>query len=206
MIDNLPNNPSKFIYISSTSIYSNKSNIIDESSDEIPESIYGYSKLYCEKMIEKYCITNNIRYQILRVGPIYGAGEESYRRLIPITLKRLGENKSPIVMNNGSVIRSFIHVSDVSYLILKALNLKAYFGPINIVTNQGYKIMDLIQLCIAISKRNVKPELIYSEMDYRDQCFNNEKMQKLLGSEHVQIKDGLYEEYINILKQAKENF
>ncbi|WP_215827504.1 NAD-dependent epimerase/dehydratase family protein [Pelorhabdus rhamnosifermentans] len=202
LIENLPNKPSKFIFISSTSVYPCSDSVIDESVKEEPESMYGDSKLYCEKMIGKYCNDNNINYQILRLGPIYGKGEETYKRLITITLKRLVDNIPPYIVNGGEIIRSFIHVSDVCNIILKSLKLEKPVGPINVVSNQEYKIADLIQLCITVSQRKLKPENVHTEMPDKHQRFNNEKMLKWLDCEHVKIWDGLYEEYAYILNKC----
>lgn len=201
LIENFPNNPSKFIFISSTSVYPCINSIVDESITEDPESMYGSSKLYCEKMIEKYCNLHNISYQILRVGPIYGKGEEAYNRLIPITLKRLANNMQPYVVNGGKIIRSFIHVRDVCNIILKSLKLEKRIGPINVASSEEYEIADLIKLCIAISKRKIKPKAVYRKINDTDQHFNNKKMMKYLDCEHVKIQDGLYEEYAYILER-----
>lgn len=199
LIENLPNIPSKFILISSTSVYPEGDSVIDENTKEAPESMYGYSKLYCEKMVEKYCRREGIKYQILRVGPIYGKGEEAYNRLIPITLRQLAENKLPYIVNDGNTLRSFIHVRDVCNIILKTLKLETYIGPINVVSNQEYKIIELIELCITISNRKVKPTIIYRDLVDKDQRFNNEKMRKWLDHEYIDIAKGLYEEYNHIL-------
>ena len=62
-----------------------ESKVICEETNTIPKSLYGWSKLYCEKMVEQYGELNGIDTQVLRVGHVYGTGEEGYKKIIPET-------------------------------------------------------------------------------------------------------------------------
>ncbi|MGN0014988.1 MAG: NAD-dependent epimerase/dehydratase family protein, partial [Candidatus Gastranaerophilaceae bacterium] len=72
LLKNLPNIPKKIIYISTVSVYSPTKNVINEETPLGGDSVYGLSKLMCEKIIQNYCIQNEIPYQILRLSVIYG--------------------------------------------------------------------------------------------------------------------------------------
>jgi nucleoside-diphosphate-sugar epimerase len=79
LLDNIPNVPNKIIFTSTIDVYKNTNIIIDENSETNPISLYGWSKLLCEKIIEQYGYQNNSIVQILRIGHIYGNGEEEYK-------------------------------------------------------------------------------------------------------------------------------
>ena len=79
----------KIIYLSSIDVYDVNVKIIAEDTSTAPVSLYGFSKLYGEAMISKWAISKNITYQILRIGHVYGPGEEFFKKIIPITIKKI---------------------------------------------------------------------------------------------------------------------
>ncbi|MFX4253329.1 NAD-dependent epimerase/dehydratase family protein, partial [Aliarcobacter butzleri] len=95
LLDNLPNFPEKFIFLSTLDVYGKIETIIDESSFTNPLTMYGWSKLYCEKLLENWSKENNIILQILRIGHIYGKGEKAYKKVIPITIQKLKNGENP---------------------------------------------------------------------------------------------------------------
>ena len=132
LIDNLPNTPSKFIFLSTLDVYGQVNGIISEDVTPNPLSLYGWSKLYCEKMLENWSKQNSVILQTLRVGHIYGKGEEAYKKVIPVTIQKLKNNEAPQIFGMGDEIRSFLHVEDVSNMVLKSIELEQYEGVINL--------------------------------------------------------------------------
>lgn len=197
LIDNLPNIPEKFIFTSTLDVYGNTNNqIIDENCTTIPLTMYGWSKLYCENMIESWAKEQEIVFQVLRVGHIYGKGEESYKKVIPETIKKLKSGINPQIFGKGEEKRSFMHVDDVCRLILKSIESERYLGPINLCSSNSYKIKDVIQMLLEISgNKKLSIDYITNDNPSIDFVFNTEKMHRLLGSEEVELKDGLTEEY-----------
>ena len=90
--------------------------IINESSFANPLTIYGWSKLYCEKLLENWSKENNI---ILRIGHIYGKGE----KVIPVT-----------------ILRFLVMKKEVSNLIMKSILLQKYEGVIN-----SYAVKNIVE-------------------------------------------------------------
>lgn len=83
----------KNLFFKSTlDVYGKIETIIDESSF-ITLTMYGWSKLYCEKLLENWSKRNNIILQILRIGHIYGKGEKAYKKVIPVTIQKLKMEK-----------------------------------------------------------------------------------------------------------------
>jgi nucleoside-diphosphate-sugar epimerase len=113
LLYNLPNTPKKLIYLSTIDVYGKANEIINEETLTKPLTMYGWSKLYSEKMVEAWASSNNIVFQILRVGHIYGRGEEAYKKIIPETIRRIKNNENPRVFGLGEEKRAFLHVDDV---------------------------------------------------------------------------------------------
>ena len=197
LIESLPNKPSKVIFLSTLDVYKNTNDIIDENSEVLPDNLYSLSKFYCEKILSSWCKENNILLHILRIGHIYGTGEEKYQKLIPNTIYKLKNNLIPEIINNGIDKRSYLNIKDCTKAIISSLYLESYTGPINIVSQNAYSIEFIINNLINISGLNIKPNFIYRNINVRNLVFDNSKMRKYLHTEEVNITDGLTEEYNN---------
>jgi nucleoside-diphosphate-sugar epimerase len=195
LLDNLPNIPSKFIFLSTLDVYGKIESKIDESCDTNPLSMYGWSKLYCEKMIENWAINNKITIQILRLGHIYGKGEEAYKKIIPVTITKIKSGKNPQILGTGNDKRSFLHINDVCNLIMNSISLNEYKGVLNLCSTVSYSIKEIINLLIKISQKNLDIDYIENSNSALDFTFNTAKMNQLLGYESINIKDGLRDEY-----------
>jgi nucleoside-diphosphate-sugar epimerase len=197
LLDRLPHKPQKIIFASTLDVYrGTNTSRINEDTETTPASLYGWSKLYCEKMLEAWAKKNDVTLQILRIGHVYGKGDESYKKIIPETIRRIKENKNPQVTGNGLSKRSLIHVDDVCRLILKSLPLTKYEGPINICSSRPLTIKEILKKIIKIYKKDL--EIQYTKPHYKqtDLVFDTSKMNKLLGEESIRLEDGLkrYEE------------
>jgi nucleoside-diphosphate-sugar epimerase len=196
LIDNLPNTPEKFIFASTIDVYGKLSKKIQEDSETKPLTMYAWSKLYCENMIENWSKEKKIVYQILRIGHIYGKGEENYKKVIPTTIKRIKNNKNPEIYGTGDDLRSFLHVSDISKLIIKTIELKKSNGVINLCNPKNLSIKKIIHLLIKISKKKQISIDYLKRKSYRmDYIFNTKKMNTLFKLKLMKIKDGLKNEY-----------
>lgn len=195
LYENLPNTPSKFIFLSTLDVYGKIETIISESSATNPLTMYGHSKLYCERMLENWASENKVVLQLLRVGHIYGKGEEAYKKVIPITIERLKNGLSPQLYGAGDEKRSFLHVDDVSNLIMKSIELQKFEGVINLCSSNSNTIKEIVVMLIEISKKNIEIDYVKTNNRGIDFEFDTLKMNDLLGYEKISILDGLTDEY-----------
>ena len=68
-----------FIFFSTIDVYG-YDNPITEETKPFPTSLYGHSKLYCEQMVSAWAAQKKVCHQILRIGHVYGEGEEKYTK------------------------------------------------------------------------------------------------------------------------------
>lgn len=195
LLDNLPNLPSQFIFLSTLDVYGRIDTVISEESQVNPLTMYGWSKLYCEKMIESWASEHNVTIQILRVGHIYGKGEEAYKKVIPVTIEKIKNGKNPQIFGSGEEKRSFLHVKDVCYFIMKSLELKTYEGVINLCSSTPYSIREIIEILLKISNSKLQIEYKQTQAKGIDLVFDTSKMHRLLGYEQINIEEGLSNEY-----------
>lgn len=195
LLDSLPSIPKKVIYLSTIDVYGTVTGIIKEETPTVPCTLYGQSKLFIEKMLERWAEEKNVILQILRIGHIYGEGEDAYKKILPMTIKMILESKSPAIYTDGKEKRSFLYITDCCNLILKSIELDEYVGPINVVSDKEVSILELVNIIIEVSGRNIKPIVKNKNANIKDFIFNNDKMIKYLGAESVSLREGIIKEY-----------
>jgi UDP-glucose 4-epimerase len=142
----------------------------------------------------------SVSLQVLRIGHIYGVGEDAYEKIIPVTLRKLIAGERPVLYSDGRELRSFLHVSDCCRFILSTLEQTDEPGPINLASDKAMPLREIVALLCDIH-RNVTGQLITpdiqgSPLPTLDFMFDTQKMQGLLGEDSIALADGLLEEYL----------
>ena len=148
----------KVVYASSSSIYGDTKEIpIKENFERKPINPYGQTKLEDEFLAEKY-VKEGVSIIGLRYFNIFGKGQTgSYAGVITQFIRKLKENKSPIIFGDGSQIRDFIHVSDIAKANLSAMLSKTNSGFFNVGTGIPIKIKELAKIMIKIYQKDLEP-------------------------------------------------
>jgi UDP-glucose 4-epimerase len=185
----------RVIYLSTLDVYAN-AEVITEETPTLPVSLYGYSKLYGEKMILAWAAQNKKIAQVLRIGHVYGPGEEAYEKIIPLTMKKLIQGQGLQMWGTGGEIRSFIYIDDVISAIQKAIRLKESPGPVNIVGGNKVTIAELIQKLIRLKGTGkVDIEKIETNAPGRNLIFDNQRMKTWLLPGETDLDKGLAKEW-----------
>jgi nucleoside-diphosphate-sugar epimerase len=182
------------IFLSTLDVY-DASELITESTIEKPKTLYGHSKLYCEKLIQSWGIQNKKNVQILRVGHVYGPGEEAYVKIIPVAIKNILAKKNIEIWGTGEELRSFIYIKDVVKAIVNAIVLKAEVGVINIVGGHSISINEIVNKIIELSSSKTEVIKINSDKPGRNLVFDTTKMNKYLLQDETPMEIGLLEEF-----------
>jgi UDP-glucose 4-epimerase len=163
-----------FIFSSSAAVYGNPVNLpINESHPKEPINYYGYTKLAIEENLRWFSDILGIKYAALRYfnatgydvnGRIKGK-EVNPANLCPIIMEVLsGERRGMEVFGNdydtpdGTCIRDYIHVNDLSSAHLKALDYivkKDSNLVVNLGTGKGFSVMDLINSAEKVTGKKV---------------------------------------------------
>lgn len=138
---------------------------IREFDAKIPVSPYGWSKLFCERIIEDHCTAAKMRGIALRYFNAAGCDPDgtlghvvndshmiprvlsAYQQGMPFTL--YGEN---YLTPDGTCIRDYLHVMDIAAAHLEAVVLAdtlppASFLVYNLGTGHGYSNSEIIETC-----------------------------------------------------------
>ncbi|RBQ03556.1 NAD-dependent epimerase/dehydratase family protein [Pedobacter miscanthi] len=192
-------NLKKIIFLSTLDVYGD-ADIIDENTQLDPSTLYGYSKLYGEQMVTTFAEVNGIDCQILRIGHVYGPGEDKYEKIIPVTIRKLIANQPVEIWGDGSELRAFIYIDDVVKAIVNSLSMNKKVGPINVVSDYSISVRDLIQNIIEISGQETSIKYVNRNKIAKSLRFDNGKLKKYLLSEQISLKMGLNAEW-NYMKK-----
>jgi UDP-glucose 4-epimerase len=164
----------RFIFSSSAAVYGEPVEIpITEQHPCNPTNPYGQSKIAVEKMLHDCDSAYGLKYISLRYFNASGAdesgmiGEKHYQEthLIPLVLKvALGERENIRIYGtdyptpDGTCIRDYIHVSDLTQahlLALKALLSNKESAVYNLGSNRGYSVREVIELAKKVTGKHI---------------------------------------------------
>jgi nucleoside-diphosphate-sugar epimerase len=153
LINNISIN--KIIYTSSSSVYG--SNIFCTETDELkPMNLHASLKVANEKMIEEFCVKNDIDFTITRLFNMYG-GDDKFSIISKLISTVRNYNEITIV-NHGNAIRDFIHIDDVVDIYEKILEKKD-IAVLNVGTGKGSSVKGVIDFLnnydITINTQNI---------------------------------------------------
>lgn len=173
----MKHNVKNFIFSSTAATYGiPEEEIIKESSLTSPINPYGRSKLMVEQMLADFHQAYGLNYVVLRYFNAAGAhasgeiGEnhDPETHLIPIILQQLlGQRESISVFGtdypteDGTCIRDYIHVTDLAFAHIKALEAllsgQKEAETYNLGNGVGYSVKEVIETCETVTgkKANV---------------------------------------------------
>jgi UDP-glucose 4-epimerase len=146
---------------------------ITEDAKLQPTNAYGESKLLVEHMLRWFHQIHGLRYASLRYFnvagaiPGYGESHEPESHLIPLVLDvALGRRASIKIFGSdyptpdGTCIRDYIHVSDLTNAHLLALNALAKDGRLiyNIGNGQGFSVRQVIDSVARVTGKPIPVE------------------------------------------------
>lgn len=154
LIESLPAPPGVFLLASTLDVYAppGEGVVLSEDSPLGPTSLYGASKLFCERLVAGWARGAGCRHAVLRYGHVYGPGEASYRKLIPETIRQLLRGEPPVLYGDGSALRDYLYVGDAVEATLRAAATDlSGVGPVNIVRGESRSIRDVVTILAGIT-------------------------------------------------------
>ena len=192
-------NVRNFIFSSTCAVYKDGLKKVSEKSSLKPTSVYGKTKLKCEKLIQSFCYKQDINYGILRFFNVAGAspsgkigqinkGDQLFKNLSSEIKKKYpafkiyGSNYNTL---DGTCVRDYIHVCDIAEIhskILKKLNKTKK----SVILNCGYSRGLSVKQVIDEFKKNIKKKIkiVYlprRKGDMEKITADNKKLRKFLN-------------------------
>ena len=167
----------RIVFSSTTATYGEPKIVpIPETTPQAPINPYGFTKLVIEQALADYAAAYGIGYAALRYfnaagadpGGTIGEDHDPESHLIPIVLQvALGQREKITIYGDdyptpdGTCIRDYIHVNDLSDAHLRALDrLEPGKGIcLNLGTGRGTSVREIIEACREVTGHAI-PEVI----------------------------------------------
>lgn len=201
----------KLIFISSGgTVYGNPSVVpIPEDSPTNPECSYGITKLTIEKYLYLYWYLHGLDYCILRLANAYGERQRptATQGVIPVFLERVLRNDEIVIWGDGSVIRDYIHVTDIARALTKALMYSGETKIFNIGSGEGHNLKEVIHIMESITGQQIRVK--YSDARSFDVPINvldiTRARKDLDWAPTVSLQEGVTRMYTWLAKQYKDS-
>tara|TARA_B100001093_G_C26675167_1_gene947927 strand:+ start:66 stop:1037 length:972 start_codon:yes stop_codon:yes gene_type:complete len=161
------------IFSSTCAVYKDGFSLVNENTKVKPTSVYGKTKLKCEKLIKNFCTKNKLNFGILRYFNVAGAsssgkigqinrGDQLFKNLsLEVQKKKpvfkiYGTNYDT---KDGTCIRDYIHVSDIAdihYKVLKKIDKVNISKILNCGYGKGISVNDTINEFKKYAKDSLK--------------------------------------------------
>jgi len=119
---------------------------VPETHPTSPMCSYGITKLAIENYLHLFYLLHGLEYVVLRVSNPYGARQDPHRKqgAVAVFMYKILKDESINVWGDGTVVRDFVHVSDVALACLAAAESQ-YVGMCNVGSSTGLSINQLIE-------------------------------------------------------------
>jgi UDP-glucose 4-epimerase len=198
LLASLPQPPRRFIFCSTLDVYARQAfeHAVDERSPVGPAGLYGASKLFGEMLAESYARSNCTEHLTLRLGHIYGPGEERYAKLVPATIRRVLSGQPPRIAGDGSEKRDLLYIDDVVEALARAGTVPlGDTRTINVARGESHSIRDVVDTIATLADYQGPPESLPPSADAYSTLFDTSLMKRVLGTwTFVPLAEGLKRE------------
>lgn len=127
-----------FNFVSSWLVYGNQDepNGVSEEAKCNPKGFYSITKRCAEQLLISYCETYGLKYRILRLSNVIGAGDKKVsakKNGLQHMINKMINNEDIEVYGDGLFYRDYTHVSDCT----RAIELVLCKGAVNEIYNIG---------------------------------------------------------------------
>lgn len=201
LLESLPSVPGHVVFASTVDVYKRRQGcILDEQSGLGPTTLYGASKLFAEQLVRSYAARTRCRYSILRLGHIFGPGEERFEKVIPNLIRAMIRGDVPQLSGNGSTLRDLLYVEDAVEAVVTASKRNGSADPLNIVRGESIAIVDAARLIAEIV--GYAGPFHFSGENGESLRFNGARMKEVLRIERfTPIEEGLAREVASFRRQ-----
>lgn len=149
-------NVSKFIYLSSASVYGSSSEEMTLNSTPNPQSFYGISKYRGEQHVLR--LMNKIPTYILRCGNVYGYGiSMRFDAVINRFMFDASFNGRISIYGDGMQRRSFIYIDKITEILMRLVYSELKPGTYNAVD----RVMPILEVASHIQELYPDTEILY---------------------------------------------
>lgn len=183
----------RIVFTSTLDVYGSTGGAaMDEDTPARPESLYGAAKLFCESLVRVWARAEGCEHAVIRLGHVYGPGEDKYRKLVPETIRRLLADQAPVVYGDGRARADLLHVDDSVEALHRAGQLgRTVPDPLNVV-GPSVSVAEIIDALVRATDYEGVVEYLTDRPNPPSIEFDDRKMRESLGDwRRVELEAGL---------------
>lgn len=153
----------------------------------MPDSEYGWEKLFSERLYLSYRKNYNLDVKIARFHNVYGpegaweGGKEKAPAALCRKVLQAKDNDAIEIWGDGKQTRSFLYVDDAIDGMLALMEHPTFYGPVNIGSEEMVSINDFAKMIIAISQKNLSLTHVDGPTGVRGRSSDNHLIERELG-------------------------
>jgi dTDP-L-rhamnose 4-epimerase len=163
-----------------------------------PTSVYGFTKLWQEQLIQSYCEHQNIDAVVLRFQNVYGPKQElgnPYTGIIGIFTNSIVQRNYVELFEDGLMSRDFVFVGDVAQAVVQAtFHERPLSSIINIGSGRATTLKALVETIAQLTDKQPTIEISgrFRVGDIRHAVADMRRYESLLGDWNpTSLKQGL---------------
>ncbi len=186
----------RIFYSSSACVYAeeNQKDSLNPNCEESsawpasPDSLYGFEKLFSERLYESFARNKGIAVRVARYHNVYGShgtyqgGREKAPAALCRKIAAASDGTSIDIWGSGLQTRSFLHVSECVEATLRLMRSNCQ-GPINIGSTEMITIDELARMIIDISGKKLELNHIAGPVGVNGRVSCNKLIRQELGWE-----------------------
>ena len=135
-------------------------------------SIYGLTKLVCEKISKTFVNVHKSNIKTLKISNVFGPYSMHKSSVIHSFIKKILSKKKILIHKSGRQERDFVFVGDVCKKLLKEIYKKDTKQEIVINTNKFLRVLDIKNLLQKISQKKIEYSYIATPKGYDDKIYS----------------------------------
>lgn len=177
---------------------------IDETHPTNPFTSYGITKLAIEKYLMMYSQLKGFTCTILRPSNAYGVGQDVTRQqgAVGVFLDRFVRRQPIVMWGDGSIVRDYVHVSDLAEAVVHAANYRDKQTIWNVSSERGVSLLELIEIIERVGGR--KADVRFEPrrgMDVPANILRNQRIRQATGWRvQTALEDGIREVYRSMVE------
>jgi len=144
--------PRRFLLASTTDVYGIRGGPpLSERSPLDPTDAYAASKLLGERFVLTDARARGYEACAVRIGHLYGPGEEAYEKVVPTMIGALMCGRPPTVVGDGQTRRDLLYVDDAAEAIRRlATSARGLPEVVNLASPDTHTVEEIAQTLIDI--------------------------------------------------------
>jgi UDP-glucose 4-epimerase len=194
--------PRRFLFASTADVYGRKAEeSLHERSSIDPIDAYAASKLFGELLVAEDARSREYESCAMRIGHLYGPGEESYEKFIPTAIRSLMKGRPPTVIGDGQTRRDLLYVDDAAEAIRRLVALDGEVpGRVNLAAPDTYTLEEIARALIGIVGFMGNIRYLGDRSNPASVSFDTQLLEATVGEwDRVALDDGLRREIEHVL-------